>query len=115
TTVRKSLACQDFEAGRLAGTIATHQPNSVTGLHPQRGLLQQNPRAGAQFKLSCGDHGNRHFPSIVDGHWLGVPTSVRNGAHAQPDYRTAQVCQVPEAIGRSAPCSTTTTPNSIPR
>ena len=46
-----------FSSGGLAGAVAADEADAVAGLDPQRGLGEQDARAGAQFQAGGSDHG----------------------------------------------------------
>ena len=61
----------------LTGTVASHQPDPVTGLNPQHRPFgeQQGACAGADLEVRCGDHCPR--PSSIGRAYL---SSVKTGA-----------------------------------
>ena len=55
--VRLALAREHPHRGGLAGAVAADEADPVAGLHPQRGIGQEDAGPGTQFQVGRGDHG----------------------------------------------------------
>ena len=54
--MRQRFAGQHLQGGGLAGSVPADQADPVAGLHPERGGLEQDASARAQFQIGGGDH-----------------------------------------------------------
>ena len=84
-----TLPRQDPHSGGLAGTVAAHQSDAVTGLDSQcRSFCeQQGARPGADLKVRSGDHWRR-ISSAARGA-VGYLSSVKTGGRCCARAATA--------------------------
>jgi hypothetical protein len=58
----RTLTRENPGQGGLTGAVTADEPDLVTGVDPERGVLYQQSGAGAQFDVRSYDHGWRTLP-----------------------------------------------------
>ena len=64
TRSRQKVAREHFRESRLAGTIATHEPDLVARAHAERDVRHEHPGAHANLEVVHGEHSKAPFHSV---------------------------------------------------